>query len=253
MGLLLPDPCDAPCPPAFKEAARKALAPVRGGGDRTSDEALRKSLLGFIADFSNWDNSANPTFLGAARALVHATYPGGPPLVVDPFAGGGSIPLEALRVGCEAFASDLNPVACLILKVLLDEIPRYGRASMKVPTAEGEEEEVEGLAEAVQRVGALVKARTEKELAEFYPHDPDRARPIVYLWARTVRCEAPKCGCEIPLARSFSLSKKTERKRALRWRVERTTGRPPEVSFEIFEPKQEEDIPSGTVRQAKAF
>ena len=49
-----------------------------------------------------------------------------PPLVVDPFAGGGSIPLEALRLGCEAFVSDLNPVACLILKVMLEDIPRYG-------------------------------------------------------------------------------------------------------------------------------
>jgi hypothetical protein len=74
-----------------------------------------------------------------------------PPLEVDPFAGGGSM-LEALRVGCETFASDLNPVACLILKVLLEDIPRHRRAKMKVPTADGGEEEVEGLAEAIRRV-----------------------------------------------------------------------------------------------------
>src|SRR5437667_1101729 len=158
MGLVLPDPCDPHCPVAFKEAAKKALAPVRGSMDAASDELLRKSLLGFVADFSNWDNSANPTFLETARALVQAAYPEGPPLVVDPFAGGGSIPMEALRVGCETFASDLNPVACLILKMLLEDIPQYGRARLKVPTADGGQESVDGLAEAVRRIGSQVKA-----------------------------------------------------------------------------------------------
>ena len=66
------------------------------------------------------------THLNVGRALVKAAHGEEPPLVVDPFAGGGSIPLEALRLGCEAFASDLNPVACLILKVMLEDIPRHG-------------------------------------------------------------------------------------------------------------------------------
>ena len=82
-----------------------------------------------------------------------------PPLVVDPFAGGGSIPLEALRLGCEAFASDLNPVACLIHKVMLEDIPRHGPE----------------LAEELRRVGAEIKKAAEKELAELYPKDPDGA------------------------------------------------------------------------------
>ncbi len=250
MGLLLPDPCDPRCPEGFKQEARRLLGRVRGVGE--GDEALRRALLGFIADFSNWENSANPVFLETARGLVRAAYPDGPPLVVDPFAGGGSIPLEALRVGCEAFASDLNPVACLILKVLLEGIPRYGRARLRVPTPDGGVEEVEGLAEAVRRVGGLVKARAEEELAEFYPPDPDGARPIAYLWARTVRCEAPKCGAEIPLARSFWLSKKAGRRRALRYRVVRPAGRPPEVVFEIFEPKSEAEVPKGTVSRGNA-
>ena len=117
-----------------------------------------------------------------------------PPLVVDPFAGGGSIPLEALRLGCEAFASDLNPVACLILKVMLEDIPRHGPK----------------LAEELRRVGAEIKRQAEKELADLYPKDPDGATPIAYLWARTVRCESPNCGAEIPLARSFWLCKKAK-------------------------------------------
>jgi putative DNA methylase len=232
MGLLLPDPCDPLCPEEFKREARRLVGRVRGVGD--SDEALRRSLLGFIADFSNWDNSANPAFLEVARGLVRAAYPEGPPLVVDPFAGGGSIPLEALRVGCEAFASDLNPVACLILKVLLEDIPRYGPQ----------------LAEELRRVGAEIKARAERELADLYLRDPDGATPIAYLWARTVRCEAPDCGAEIPLVRSFWLCKKANRRRALRYKVE--NGRPPRVDFEVFEPKTEKDVPAGTVARAKA-
>ena len=80
----------------------------------------------FIGDFADWDNSSNRTYLEIARGLVKAAHPEETPLVVDPFAGGGSIPLEALRLGCDAFASDLNPVACLINKVLLEDIPRHG-------------------------------------------------------------------------------------------------------------------------------
>src|SRR5258708_35949466 len=126
MALLLPDPCDEHCPAEFKGQARRLLAPVPMIALGPDDEALRKALLRFIADFSNWGNSANQTYLECARSLVKAAHGEEPPLVVDPFAGGGSIPLEALRVGCDAFASDLNPVACLILKVLLDDIPRHG-------------------------------------------------------------------------------------------------------------------------------
>ena len=97
------------------------------------NEEIRKALLDFIADFSNWDNSTVPEYLETSRALTQAAHealggePGTRPLVVDPFAGGGSIPLEALRVGADAFASDLNPVAVLLNKVVLEYIPKYGQ------------------------------------------------------------------------------------------------------------------------------
>src|SRR5207244_4754520 len=135
--------------------------------------------------FADWDNAAHPTYLAVGRGLVKAAHGEEAPLVVDPFAGGGSIPLEALRLGCDAFASDLNPVACLILRVLLEDIPRHGP----------------GLAEKIRHVGAETKAAAEKELAEFYPTDPDGARPIAYLWTRAVQYEAPGTAAEIPLVR----------------------------------------------------
>jgi len=242
LALLWPDPCDPLCPTEFRKQARKLLPQVGSCNPGTTDEDLRKALLKFIADFANWDHAAQRTYLEVSRALVkaaHAPADGGPyepPLVVDPFAGGGSIPLEALRLGCEAFASDLNPVACLILKVMLEDIPRHGPK----------------LAEELRRVGAEIKRQAEKELADLYPKDPDGATPIAYLWARTVRCESPNCGAEIPLARSFWLCKKAKRRRALRHRVVRPKGEPPRVEFEVFEPKSEKDVPVGTVTRAKA-
>lgn len=241
LGLLLPDPCDAECPAEFKAQARRLLLGMRGrpqGWTKklATDEGLRAVLLQFIGDFANWDNASEASYMEVGRGLVKAAHPDGTPLVVDPFAGGGSIPLEALRLGCEAFASDLNPVACLILKVMLEDIPRHGPA----------------LAEDLRRVGKEIKEAAEKELAQFYPLDPDGARPIAYLWARTVRCEAPHCGAQIPLMRSFWLCKKASRKRALRTRVERPKGRPPRVEFEVFEPATDREVPPGTVSRAKA-
>lgn len=183
---------------------------------------LRNALLDFIADFANWDNSTTKEYLETARALTQAAHealggePGTRPLVVDPFAGGGSIPLEALRVGADAFASDLNPVAVLLNKVVLEYIPKYGQR----------------LADEVRKWGQWIKDEAEKELGKFYPKDDDGATPIAYLWARTIRCEGPKCGAEVPLMRSLWLAKKSNRSIALQFIPDKKHKR---VDFEIIE------------------
>lgn len=242
MALLLPDPADANCPAEFKQTARRALLahpmrPTRWDAEVKTDEGLRRVLLAFIGDFADWDHAANSAYLKAARDLVKAAYSQDAPLVVDPFAGGGSIPLEALRLSCDAFASDFNPVACLINKVLLEDIPRYGMR----------------LAEELRRAGSEVQEAAQTQLAAFYPADPDGGRPIAYLWSRTVLCEQPGCGCEIPLSRSFWLCSKASRRRALRYVVKRPRGKPPHLEFEVYEPKNEKDIQPGTVNRAKAL
>ena len=236
LALLWPDPCDPLCPPAFREAARALLPPIPNCNPGADDAELQAALLRFIADFANWKLAVHPDYLRVSRALVKAAHGEEAPLVVDPFAGGGSIPLEALRLGCEAFASDLNPVACLILKTMLETIPRRGP----------------GLADELRAAGAAVRDAAVKELADLYPKDPYGATPIAYMWARTVRCEAPRCGAEIPLMRSFWLCKKPKRKRALRLLIERPESGPPHTAFEIFEPKAESDVRAGTVARAKA-
>jgi putative DNA methylase len=235
LALLLPDPCDENCPEDFRTKAREILKPVPGDVGITNED-LRKALLRFIGDFADWDYATSTTFLEAGRALVKAAHPNETPLIVDPFAGGGSIPLEALRLGCDAFASDLNPVACLILNATLKNLSGQRLR----------------LSEDLRRLGSSIKDQAGRELADLYPTDPDGARPITYLWARTVRCEAPNCGAEIPLIRSFWLCNKAKRRRALRHRIERSAGEPPRIEFEIFIPKAQTDVPGGTVTRAKA-
>jgi putative DNA methylase len=203
LAALWPDPADPLCPERFRVEATKAMKDFRdqrGGRRREWDDPLqvRAALLDFIAEFANWDNSTNAAHLEVARRLVLVAHeslggaPGTRPLVVDPFAGGGALPLEALRVGADAFASDLNPVAVLLNKLVLEYIPKHGSE----------------LAEEVRRWGAWVKERAEKELARFYPIDPDGTVPIAYLWKRVIRCEGPACGKVVPLARSFWLTKR---------------------------------------------
>ena len=241
IALLLPDPCDGHCPEVFKKKARQILLGLNGRPKSwtttiESDEGLQRIILKFIANFANWKNATNRDYLETGRALVKAAHGEEPPLVVDPFAGGGSIPLEALRLGCETFASDLNPVACLILKATLEDILRHGPR----------------LVEELRKVGGEIKRKVDQKLADLYPPDPDGAKPIAYLWARTVCCEAPKCGAEIPLMRTFYLCKKPKRKWALRHRVERSEGKPPHVEFEVFEPKEDREVHGCTVANAKA-
>ena len=147
---------------AEREAEHRANVwrDLSSGTERWTPTRVRDALLQLLAQGSAWEWSGAELFLSVCRSLVRAAHGEEVPLVVDPFAGGGSIPLEALRLGCETFASDLNPVACLILKVMLEDIPRHGPK----------------LAEELRRVGGEIKATVEKELADLYPADPGTAR-----------------------------------------------------------------------------
>lgn len=259
LAALWPDPVDARCPDAFRKAARsRMLAWAVDHKGKTSAESaprlvaiensptllddpelLRQCLLDFIADFANWDRSSDKDYLETARDLVNAAHqalggaPGERPVIADPFAGGGAIPLEALRVGADAFATDMNPVAVVLDKVVLEYIPKYGRR----------------LADEVQRLGEWVQKEAEQQLATLYPRDPDGATPIAYLWARTIRCEGPGCGAEVPLIRALWLAKKGQRSIALRLVPDRNRKR---VTFEVVESAKSKDVGDGTVRRGAA-
>jgi len=228
--LLLPDPADPLCPEFFKDVARKELKQFRKIGP--SDTDLRQALLSFAAELAEWDLVGKGGYLSTARQLVQAAY-GAAPHVFDPFSGGGSIPLEGLRLGCEVTAADLNPVAWLLLKIALEWCGRKRH----------------DLATLFEKWSTWVLKETERRLAPFYPLDSQKRKPLAYLWARAVRCEAPGCGVTIPLVRSLWLSKARGRKKALRVRYPNKSGEP---QIEIFSPKNDREVGSGTVAGNRA-
>lgn len=164
-----------------------------------TDEAELKEKRKFIAELSKWENSLNMKIIERARQDILDAFNGKRPRVLDPFAGGGSIPLEALRLGCETYASDYNPVAVLILKAVLEYPQKYGKK----------------LVADVKKWADWVLDEAKKELEEFYPPDENGYIPVGYIWARTIKCQNPECGAEIPLMRQFWLAKKDKRKIAL--------------------------------------
>ena len=166
-------------------------------------------------------------YVSTARELVKAAY-GGAPHVYDPFSGGGSIPLEAQRLGCEVTAGELNPVAWLLLKIALEWCGRKGPE----------------LADLFEEWSEWVLNEAERRLVEYYPTDAQRRKPIAYLWARTVRCEAAGCGATIPLIRNLWLSQAKGRKKALRITYPKGSLEP---RIEVFTPSSDNEIQRGTV------
>lgn len=236
LSLLLPDPCDSLCPESFKGIARQVLSTVRSqiGED---DLSLRNALMAFIAEFSFWDFSHNALYIANANALVKAAHGAEIPVVLDPFSGGGAIPLEAQRIGCDGFASDLNSVACQILKVKLESLQRSGPE----------------IADRLLTAATDIVRQLRLDIGHLFSAEPDKAEHIAFIWAKTVTCEAPNCGCEIPLVRSFWLSRKPSRRTGLKYAITRSGNRrPPQITFSLFSPTKDEEVPRGTVTRAKA-
>ncbi len=144
----------------------------------------------FIIDFSKWENSLNPALIERARKDILKANGGKPPKVLDPFGGGGAIPLEALRLGCETYSNDYNPVAVLIQKCTLEYPQKYGH----VEDEQGEWGELSGskrknpLLEDVKKWGDWVLEEAKQEIGRFYPEEKDGFIPVGYIWARTIPC-----------------------------------------------------------------
>jgi putative DNA methylase len=212
---------------ASRATALAALLPDEPG--------QREELLALVRDIAPWEvvSNGNAPQIEKARERIREAFGGRAPRVLDPFAGGGAIPLEALRLGCETYALDYNPVAVLINKAVLEFPQKFGRPdhvknAYLPPRAEGHPQpdlhlfEVpvdrpeNPLLRAVSAWGAWVLEEARKELARFYPEDPDGSIPVGYIWARTLPCQNPACGTEIPLMRQTWLAKKDNKKIALR-------------------------------------
>ncbi|MFW9996238.1 MAG: DUF1156 domain-containing protein [Candidatus Odinarchaeota archaeon] len=175
---------------------------------KNMDEWNKKRI--FIGDLSKWENSLNANLINRARQDIFNAFNGRKPVILDPFSGGGAIPLEALRLGCETYASDYNPVAVLIEKCTLEYPQKYGKK----------------LVEDVEKWGKWVLEIATNEIGKFYPFEFGKKEtffgesiekniPIGYIWTRTIRCQNLSCEAEIPLIRQFWLAKKSNKKISL--------------------------------------
>jgi len=170
----------------------------------------------FIIELSKWENSNNRELLDKARKDILKANNGQPPKVLDPFGGGGSIPLEALRLGCETYTGDLNPVAVLIQKATLEYPQKYGKpVTRNTGNVMLDKSKVNPLLEDVKKWADWVLKEAKKDIGGFYPKDPDGSVPVGYIWARTIPCQNPSCRAEIPLMRQYWLANKSRRKIAL--------------------------------------
>lgn len=162
-----------------------------------------------------WENTRDQSLLNEAHEEILKSTDGNPPPILDPFAGGGTIPLEAQRLGLEAHASDLNPVAVLINKALIEIPPMFAGRPPVFPGVAGDRttwEGATGLAADVRAYGEWMRDEAEKRIGHHYPKakkaDGTEATVIAWIWARTVICPNPACGIEMPLVRSWWLGKK---------------------------------------------
>lgn len=181
----------------------------------------RQRLFRILEDLVVWENSNNEQVLEAAKAEIMKSTGGNPPELLDPFAGGGAIPLEAQRLGLKAHAHDLNPVAVMINKAMIEIPPRFSGMAPVNPDARTSKmsqawSRAQGLAEDVRYYGEWMKQEAYKRIGHLYPkvkvprEQGGEATVIAWIWARTVKCPNPACGCEMPLVHSFTLSKKKE-------------------------------------------
>ncbi|MDR2655521.1 MAG: DUF1156 domain-containing protein [Oscillospiraceae bacterium] len=176
----------------------------------------RQRLFGILERLVKWENSNNQEVLAEAKAEIMKSTGGNPPALLDPFAGGGAIPLEAQRLGLKAHASDLNPVAVMINKAMIEIPPKFAGQPPVNPESRRLMNDMwagaSGLAEDVRYYGEWMKKKAFEKIGHLYPKVKDEHghehTVIAWIWARTVKCPNPACGCEMPLASSFELSKK---------------------------------------------
>jgi putative DNA methylase len=231
--------------PLASSRATAFAALIDDPGEGDPDE--REYLMDLIRRITPWDavKHGNSEAIEEARRLIRKQW-GHPPRVLDPFAGGGSIPLETLRLGCDTYASDYNPVAVFIEKATLEWPQKYGievdlprelveGRTVAKQLALGQKEDtvkVSLLAYLVEKWADIILEQARDEIGHFYPPDPQGWIPVGYLWARTITCQNPACKGEIPLIRQFWLAKTAKKKIAYRPIVNRNKK---QVDFEILE------------------
>jgi putative DNA methylase len=161
------------------------------------DDVNRREVFNAISAASRF-KEVSPARVEPLRELIRKAFPDRRPKVLDCFAGGGAIPLEALRLGCDTTAIDLNPVACLLERCILEFPQLFG-----TPNAHGRN----SLAADVERWGEWVRERARDLVADIYPPSKNGAQPLVWFWARTMPCVNPACALDLPLVTTWWLAR----------------------------------------------
>ncbi len=207
-------------------------------------EKERLRLFQLMEALVQWENSNNEDVLAQARAEILKSTGDNPPPVLDPFCGGGSIPLEAQRLGLEAHGSDLNPVAVLISKALIEIPPKFtGRA----PVNPGANKSLmgqdwygaKGLANDIRYYGKWMRDEAERRIGHLYPKvtlskemGGGEATVIAWLWVRIITCPNPACGTQMPLTSKWWLSKKKGKETWVEAQIDYTM-HPPTIGFTV--------------------
>ena len=214
-------------------------------------ERERERLFDLIRELVKWENINNEYILEKARAEILKSTDGNPPPVLDPFCGGGSIPLEAQRLGLEAHGSDLNPVAVLITKAMIEIPPQFAGDPPVNPDVQDEDallqsqtcRGTDGLVADIRYYGEWMRSEAEKRIGHLYPKvkvpGGGETTVIAWIWARRVKCHNPACEAKMPLVTTFWLSKRRGNKawiepvvdkvnKTVQFEVKAGNGAPPE-------------------------
>ncbi|MHC1565377.1 MAG: DUF1156 domain-containing protein, partial [Candidatus Syntropharchaeales archaeon] len=195
--------------------ARRPLAASRATSfaaliDLPDNPEKREEIRELIKKITPWEavKNGNNEHIRKAQQMIREQWGDTPPRVLDPFAGGGSIPLETLRLGCETYANDLNPVAVFIEKATLEWSQKFG---IMIEAPDSKQRELDGgkkvnfLTYMVEKWANTILDLTKEEIGRFYPEEPDGSIPVGYIWARTIPCQNPDCNAQIPLIRQYWL------------------------------------------------
>ena len=178
----------------------------------------RKRLFNILESLVEWENSTNSEILNIAKEEIKKCVGDDFPTLMDPFSGGGTIPTEGLRLGLNVKAHDLNPVALMINKAMVEIPQKYideqpvNPAANILGRATGYKG-ASGLADDVRYYGEKIRQQAYERIGYLYPKVYDtktnkELTPVSWIWTRTVKCPNPACGCQMPLIKSFELSKK---------------------------------------------
>ena len=180
----------------------------------SEQERERERLFGILERLLVWENLRDCGVLAEARAEIDRCFPDGPPAIVDPFGGGGAIPLEAQRFGLDTYSGDLNPVAVLIQKAMVETSARFLGRSPIHPSANGALgtwQGTQGLADDVEAYGQWMCDQAQKQIGDLYPDatgpDGEKLTPLAWIWARTVESPDPTWNGHVPLTASWVIAR----------------------------------------------